>query len=221
MSDCCSPKGYRRIFSERNARAEATRYRRQGLDGTSRRVFEHLSKHGLAGKTILEIGGGIGTIQLELLKAGAASATCVELTPTYEEVAAELMREAGLAERIERRVMDFAEGASQIAPADIVIMNRVICCYPDMPKLTEAAAGRTRQLLVLSYPRRTWWTRIGLGLGNFVLRATKREFQIFLHPPVRILAISKQLGLAPILNQTKVFWTVTVLSRSTPQTAVG
>src|SRR5438309_6657744 len=105
VSDCCSPKGYRWVFSERSARAEARKYRRRGLDGTSRRIVDFLKTQGVEGRTVLEVGGGIGAIQIELLKAGASRAVSIELTPTYEDGAARLLREAGLADRVERRVM--------------------------------------------------------------------------------------------------------------------
>ncbi len=75
------------------------------------------------------MGGGIGAIEIELLKAGMAHAVIVELTPTYETAAGELLREAGLADRVERLVMDFTEAGTEIETADVVVMNRVICCY--------------------------------------------------------------------------------------------
>jgi 16S rRNA G966 N2-methylase RsmD len=214
VSDCCTPKGYRWIFSERNARGDAKRYRRKGLDPTSRRIVDFVRGQGVENRTVLEVGGGIGAIQIELLKAGAAQATSIELTPTYEEVAAGLAKEAGFAGRIDRRVMDFADAAGELEAADIVIMNRVICCYPDMPRLAGAAADRTRELLVMSYPRETWWTRIAWKLGNWALRLTRREFQVFLHPPNGILATTERHGLRTVLNQTGSFWTVAALRRS-------
>src|SRR6266480_5656112 len=106
MPECCSPKGYKWVFSERSARAEARRYRRRGLDGTSRRIVDFLKAQGVEGRTVLEVGGGIGAIQIELLKAGASRALSIELTPTYEEEATALLREMGLEERVERRIMD-------------------------------------------------------------------------------------------------------------------
>ena len=214
MSDCCTPKGYRWIFSERSARAEAKRYRRKGLDATSRRIFDFVKKQGVEGRTVLEVGGGIGAIQIELLKAGAARAVSVELTPTYEEEATALLREAGLEERVERRVMDFAAAGAAVEGADIVIMNRVICCYPDMPRLAGAGSDHAREMLVMSFPKRTWWTRIAMLLGNTILRATRREFHIFLHPPKSILATSEQHGLRTILNESGVLWTVAALRRA-------
>src|SRR5256885_14285616 len=96
MTECCSPKGYRWVFSERSARAEARRYRRKGLDGTSRRIVDFLKANGVEGRTVLEVGGGIGAIQIELLKAGASRDLSIELTPTYQEEAAAVLRRAGL-----------------------------------------------------------------------------------------------------------------------------
>jgi magnesium-protoporphyrin O-methyltransferase len=166
------------------------------------------------GKTLLEVGGGIGAIQIELLKAGARHALSVELTPTYEEVAARLLLEHGLSDRVERRVTDFAETATEVEGADIVVLNRVICCYPDMPKLTAAAAVHAGTLLVMSYPRRAWWTRVGLGLSNALLVLFRREFHIFVHPPQQITATARREGLEPVLNRQGPLWTVTAMRRT-------
>ena len=214
MSDCCTPKGYRWVFSERSAQMEAKRYRRRGLDGTSRRIVDFLKKQGVEGRTVLEIGGGIGAIQIELLKAGAARATSIELTPTYEEVADRLLSEAGLAGRVERKVMDFAQAADQVEGADVVVMNRVLCCYHDMPRLAGAAADHARQTLVMTFPRRTLWLRAGLGIGNGLLWLTRRHFHIFVHRPSEIMATSQRHGLKPTLNQTGLMWTLAALSRA-------
>ena len=214
VSDCCSPKGYRWIFSERMARADARRYRRRGPDRTSQRIVDYVKAQGVEGRTVLEVGGGVGAVQIELLKAGASRATSVELTPTYESEAEALLSEAGLTGRVERKVMDFAHANGEVASADIVIMNRVICCYADMPRLAAAAADHTDRLLVMSFPRAAWWMRMGLGLANLMLWLTRREFHIFVRPGEQIIAASQRHGLAPALNQAGVLWTVAALRRS-------
>jgi magnesium-protoporphyrin O-methyltransferase len=214
VSDCCTPKGYRWVFSERNARYDARRYRRRGLDPTSRRIVDFLKERGVTGRTVLEVGGGIGAIQIELLKAGASRAVSVELTPTYEEVAVELLREAGLEDRVQRRVMDFAQAADTVEGADVVVLNRVICCYPDMPKLAGAAADHAKDVLVLSFPREASWTRIGFGGGNFLLWAARREFHVFLHPRRKIVSICQQRGLLPTLHRTGLVWEVAGFGRT-------
>src|SRR5260370_7058386 len=108
---------------------------------------DYPKQRGVEGRTILEVGGGVGAIQIELLKAGATSAISVELTPTYEEVALELLHEAGLEDRVERRVMDFAHSANEFAMADIVIMNRAISCYPTIPVLPRPPPQHPPQVL--------------------------------------------------------------------------
>jgi len=215
MSDCCSPKGYRSIFSEKRAHAEARRYRRRGLDRTSRRIAELLKHQGIVGRTLLEVGGGIGAIQIELLRAGITRAVNIELTPTYEEAAQGLLREAGLEDRVERRVMDFADATSEVEAADVVIMNRVICCYPDMPKLAGAAAEHTREVLVVSFPKERWWTRAVISLADLALRIARQQFQVFLHPPDKIVATAERHGLKTVSNKTSFFWEVASLRRTT------
>jgi magnesium-protoporphyrin O-methyltransferase len=163
--------------------------------------------------TLLEVGGGAGALQIELLKLGVARAVNIEITPTYEEAAADLLRSAGLEDRVERRVMDFAEAGTDVEPADIVIMNRVVCCYPDMPKLTATASAHCRQVMVLSFPKDRWWTRTGLAVGNLLLRVTRRHFQVFVHRPERILAVAKQHGLMTARNRPGRFWQVAELRR--------
>ena len=214
MSDCCSPKGYRWIFSEKRAHAEARRYRRRGLDPTSRRIADLLKQQGIEGRTLLEVGGGIGAIQIELPKAGITRAANIELTPTYERAAQMLLREAGLADRVERRVMDFAEATREVEAADIVIMNRVLCCYPDMPKLAGAAADHTREVLLVSFPKERWWTRVVISLGDLALRVGRRQFQIFLHSPDKIIATVERHGLKIVSNETSFFWQVASLRRT-------
>jgi 2-polyprenyl-3-methyl-5-hydroxy-6-metoxy-1,4-benzoquinol methylase len=214
MSDCCSPKGYRQIFSEKNARGEAKRYRRKGLDGTSRRIADLLKERGVEGKSLLEVGGGIGAIQIELLKAGIARAINVELTPTYEKAADQLVREAGVADRVERKVTDFAEAVPDVEVADFVVMNRVLCCYPDMPKLAGAAAERARRALVLSFPNDRWWTRLGLTVVNLGFRVFRVQFQVFMHSPKLILATVERHGFTTRFNQRGMVWQVATLERT-------
>jgi len=179
-----------------------------------------LQRQDIEGRTLLEVGGGIGAIQIELLKAGITRAVNIELTPTYEEAAQALLREAGLEDRVERRVMDFAEATGEVEAADIVIMNRVICCYPDMPKLAGAAAEHTRDLLVLSFPKQRWWTRAAINLADVALRVARQQFQVFLHPPNKIIATVERHGLKTVSNQTSFFWVVASLRR-TPAPRLG
>jgi hypothetical protein len=216
VGGCCTPKGYGQVFSERSARAQARRYRRNGLDSTSRSIVDLLKEKGVTGRTLLEIGGGIGAIQIELLKVGLSRAMSVELTPMYEETAAALLREAGLVDRVERRVMDFVDAGVDLGSADIVVMNRVICCYPDLPRLAGAAAEHTRELLVMTFPKDRWWSRVIVWMANAGMVLTRREFRIFVHPVAQVFATAKHHGLEPSVNRPGMFWQTVVLRRAAP-----
>jgi magnesium-protoporphyrin O-methyltransferase len=213
MSDCCSPRGYRQIFSERNARSDARRYRRRGLDEVSGIIVRLARERGVADRTLLEVGGGVGAIEIELLKAGLSRAVSVELTPTYEEEAGALLRDNGLVDRVERRILDFAKAGDGVEPADFVVLNRVLCCYPDMPLLAGAAADHTRKALLLSFPNDRWWTRFAFSAVNVALRVARRQFRVFLHPPASILATAERHGLRRTHDVTGRIWQVVALER--------
>ena len=192
MSGCCRPNGYNRLFNARQAKLDASRYRKRGLGGTSSGLVELAGD--VAGETVLEVGGGVGAIELELLAAGADRATNVELSGEYEEEAAKLIAERGLTERVDRRVADFV--AEPVEPHDVVVMHRVVCCYPDVDLLVGVAAAHTRRRLLLTYPRERPWTRAGIRAINLFMRISGSDFRAFVHPVARMTAAAQREGLA-------------------------
>jgi magnesium-protoporphyrin O-methyltransferase len=76
--NCCTPTGYRTIFGAKTVQRDARRYRRKGLTGSAGWLRDALSEDGVSERSVLEVGGGIGSLQIELLEAGASHATNVE-----------------------------------------------------------------------------------------------------------------------------------------------
>jgi magnesium-protoporphyrin O-methyltransferase len=213
MSACC-PRGYERFFGPRQARRDARKYRRRGLDTTAQRIVDELAARGVGGASELGVGGGVGGIELELLKRGAARATIVELSHGYDEEAETLAREAGAEEKIERRHGDFVEGEAELDPAELVVLHRVVCCYPDPERLVGAAAGHARRLLALSFPRDTWWLRVGSRCANVFFRLVG-GVETYIHEPARVVASAEAAGLRAIVHErsTRV-WRVAVFERA-------
>jgi 2-polyprenyl-3-methyl-5-hydroxy-6-metoxy-1,4-benzoquinol methylase len=210
---CCPPKGYETLFGERAARRDAKRYRRKGLDDTARRIVEFLRSRGVEGTTVLEIGGGVGAIDVELLKTGAERAVDVELSPSYEQAARELWDEQGVGDRIEYRVANVAEDGKDVEHADVVLMHRVVCCYPDYDALVGAAAERTRGCLVMSFPREGAASRVVVGGINLVARALRWEYRSYVHPVAEILAAAERRGLKPAFEHQGLIWRIAGLER--------
>jgi 16S rRNA G966 N2-methylase RsmD len=201
------------MFNDRFAHRMAARYRKKGLDKTARRMVELLTRRGVQGATVLEIGGGVGEIQLELLRRGAASTTNLELSPGYEPEAARLLDEARLRDRVSRRLVDIADDPAAVEPADIVVLHRVVCCYPDYAKLLGVAADHARRQLVFSHPPRNPVSRAVVATQNLLLRLGGREFRVFAHPPAAMLAVLAEHGLRPAVAHSGLVWQVAAASR--------
>ena len=193
MAGCCNPIDYRRLFSRKYASRDARRYRRRGLGTTSRALVDLAGD--VEGATVLDVGGGIGAIDLELLAAGAERATNVELSGGYEEAASALLSERGLSERVDRRVADFVTEGDAVEPHDLVVLHRVVCCYPDVEALMGAAAEHARKRLVLTYPQQHLPMRLGLRVINLWLRVSGCGFRTYVHPVARILGAAEAHGL--------------------------
>jgi hypothetical protein len=191
----CSCCAYEAFFDEKQARKDARSYRKKGLDAPARRVVGFLTGRGVAGASVLEIGGGIGAIQLELLKAGAARTTNIELSRAYDATAAKLLAEASVDGDVDRRSGDFVELADSLELADDVVLNKVVCCYPDVEALVGAAADHARRRLVLTYPREGILVRAGFATINLLLRLRGQEFQAYVWPVERIVRAAELHGL--------------------------
>jgi 16S rRNA G966 N2-methylase RsmD len=213
MPGCCDPRGCDRFFNTRFAGRVAKRYRKRGLDKTARRMVAFLEANGIDGASVLEIGGGVGEIHIELLKRGAGRAVNLELSPAYDAEARELLAEAGLEDRVQRRLHDIAIDPDAVEPADIVVLHRVVCCYPDYERLLGVAAARAGRQLVFSHPPRNAISRFVVGAQNLAFRLMRREFRTFAHPPAAMLAVLRARGLAPTLRGQGVVWQVEGLVR--------
>ena len=198
MDDCCAapvPDGYEREFDDRFARRLAKHYRSEGLTPSARLILDFASSIGLDGSSLLEIGGGIGDIQLEALKRGASHTTNVELSSAYESEAKRLLDEAGLHDRATRTLgIDIAGTPEAVEPADIVVLHRVVCCYPDYERLLGAAAGHGRRAVVFSYPVPTWMTRVGVRAVNAWSVLNRRSYRMFAHAPDDMVSVLRTRG---------------------------
>jgi 2-polyprenyl-3-methyl-5-hydroxy-6-metoxy-1,4-benzoquinol methylase len=183
------------MFKPRLARRALERYRSRGLDHLDRHVLAAASAGGVEGAKVLEIGGGIGAIQSELLDAGAGRGEIVEVVSAWRPYAAELAQEKGQSERSSFRIADVLEAPEAVEQADVVVLNRVVCCSPDGVELARSAARLTRRTLVLSFPRNALWLRFGARLLNASFRVLGRSYRLFLHPPSALAAAAGAEGL--------------------------
>ncbi len=201
------------MFNERFARRTLRRYRKKGLDPIERGMVDSVSSTERNGGRVLEIGGGIGALQAELIAAGADRGEVVELLNDYEPYAREAARHRGIEGRTTFRVADLLEQPDAAVPADIVVLNRVVCCSPDGVRLAGLAAHLASRVLLLSYPRDRRLVRAGVALLNFVMRMLGRSFRVFLHPTAALFQAARAEGFETAQTGRTIAWEFTTLRR--------
>ncbi len=209
----CCHVDYDALFDDRDARRELAAYRRSGPARHTKRLLAALIAEDVRGLTVLDIGGGIGAIQHELLTAGAATSVDIDFSRPYLAAARLEAERRGLADREVHRYGNFVELAAEAEPADIVTLDRVICCYPDMPALVTGSVGHARRLYGLVFPVDRWWIRIGATAANAVLRVMRQGFRIHVHRTAEVDAIVRAHGFARRAHERGLVWQSVVYRR--------
>lgn len=214
MPESCCPPDYDEIFGERSARREAAAYGKKGPTGTTRTLVDAIQAEGVEGASVLDIGGGVGVIGVELLEAGAARLTGVEASHAYAAVAREEMERRGLSERATILVGDFVALADDVPRADVVTLDRVICCYGDWKALVDASVERAGRLYGVAIPVERWWMRLTVTVGNLGMRLFGRTFRGYVHPERDIDARVRAHDFAPILRKRGIVWQTLLYRRA-------
>ena len=219
---CSQCQAIEDVFDQKNARRELKSYQQNGPKKSTRLLIQAFRDEGLENRSLLDIGGGVGVIQLELLGSGIRQVTCVEASSASLAVARDEIARRGLQGQVSCHHGDFVQLASKIQPSDYVSLDRVICCYPDFESLVDSSAKLAGQLYGLVYPRDSWWLRWGARLFSPLLRlVTRSEFQIFIHPSNEVEAIIRKNGFQRKLYRTAGIWQILVYQRleNQPQTS--
>ncbi|HEX7949532.1 MAG TPA: methyltransferase domain-containing protein [Candidatus Limnocylindrales bacterium] len=214
MSGPSCPCCYDVEFDERIAERDLRAYRRQGPGRTTRALAEALTAADAHGLTVLDIGAGIGGLHRLLLDAGAASAVDVDASAPYLAVARREADRLDLADRVQFVHGDFVASAPQVAVADLVGLDRVVCCYPDVDALVGAAARLTGRRLGIAVPRDGRFARFAVGAVNLWQRALGSPLRMHAHDLSRIEAAAGTAGLQ-LRSVTRLgFWRVLLFERA-------
>lgn len=201
------------MFDREVAERDLRRYRRRGADATTQLILAELQRSPLEGQRLLDVGGGIGVIGRELARTGVATATLVEASPAYLEVARREVESQYGSRPTQFILGDFAMIASNVPDADVVTLDRVVCCYPDALVLLQQAAARACRVLAFTYPRDRWHVRMVVALKNIWLRLTGKSFRTFVHPPHRMHATLEAAGLVREAQRKTLVWALAIYRR--------
>ena len=213
--DCCGPEetDYDRQFDARHAEQRLRAYRQDGPSGLTRALIDGLAADGLEGRTVLDIGAGVGAVHLELLRAGASAAVDVDASRAYLAAARGEAERQGHADRVRYIPGDFVAIAPTLDAVDLVALDRVICCYPDMTALVGRSATLARRRYGLVYPRDTWLARAAVALLNARFRLSRSSFRSFVHPTSEVEAVLAGQGLVKRQERTTLIWQLAIYER--------
>ena len=210
---CPHCQGAEKVFDASTARGDLEEYRKKGPDKTTQMLLDAIESIAHDDKTLLDIGGGVGAIQHELLAGTVESAVHVDASTAYLGASQEEASKRGHRERVKYLHGNFVDLAPNIDLADIVTLDRVLCCYPDMPALVAASTSHSRQLYGLVYPRDTWWLRLGGRLFNVWYVIRRNPFRFFVHPAKVVDAAIRERGFTQRYHQNSGMWQVVLYAR--------
>ena len=215
MSSCCSSffAANQRQFSDAVARRDLMRYRRRGPDRTTCLLRDSILGAG-HGKTVLDVGAGVGALSFELLAAGVERVTAVEAAPAYVAAAREEAGRRNVSDRLDLVHGDFVSVGGDVMPADVVTMDRVVCCYPAYQPLLEAALGRSRRLLAFSYPRDRRYVRAAVRIQNLGRALFRNPFRGFVHSARGMEALLEQHGFVRMRRRETLKWSADLYVRA-------
>ena len=211
--DCCDPDVYDREFDAGHAEARLRDFQRHGPRGSTSRLIDALARGGVQGMTVLDIGAGVGAVHQMLIAAGAASATDVDASGPYLAVARGEAERRGTVDRVTYLRGDAVRLAPELPEADLVALDRVVCCYPDMDALVRVAAERARRRLGIVLPRDVGLIRAAIAIVNRWNALVGNPFRAYVHHTDALLAIATSAGLELVDSHRGGFWQTLVLER--------
>jgi len=161
---------------------------------------------------LLDIGAGVGALTFELLDRGIDRAVIVEASAGFAMDAAEESVRRGRTRDVELTRGDFVQVGTTLATAQVVTLDRVVCCYPVYEPLLTEALRHSERALALSYPRDRWYVRAVMRLDN-ALRARRNKFKTFVHPETRIRELITRAGFQLAFRKHTFVWSADVFVR--------
>lgn len=201
-------------FDQRFVESKLKTYREEGPHIATRILIEALKKQDLRGASLLDIGGGLGTIMHTLFPESLQHATLVDMSSAYLSLAKEIACQDGYDEHVQYVHGDFVEKANELPEVDVVTLDRVVCCYPDMEGLLKKSLKKSRAWYALSFPRDWWFVRLDDAYKNWQRRRRGDPFTTYIHPERQIEDFIAKAGFQRCFHRATWMWKIALYRRS-------
>ncbi len=210
---CCNYSPYDQAFDAQRAQRELRDFLAAGPMASSQLLLDALSDLPLEGKSLLDVGGGIGAVTFELFQRGIHSATHVDISRANVDAFRSEAASRSLSEKIVSLQGDFATLHEEVSPADLVVLDKVLCCYPDYASLLSRSASKACRWYVYSIPRDRWWVRIYFFFDGWLDRMRGRYIPLYFHPARAIDRMLNAAGFTSTKERLVGKWRVAVFEK--------
>jgi SAM-dependent methyltransferase len=213
--NCCCPHSLSagRFFSF-FARRYRKRFEKKGFEPSQIQLLAGLKQAGYSGATVLEIGSGVGHLHQTLLEQGASSAVGIDLSSKMNDEARQWAKERKLDERTKYFDDDFMTVVDELDVADVTILDKVVCCYPDAEGLIKKSLEKTQRVFALTYPRYRWYVRFAMSFVVLLMFLCRTDFRPYVHDPVLIEQWIIDEGYSKKYEATSLIWLTQVFVKS-------
>ena len=218
MTCCCSSIGgaAEYHFNEKRATDDLEQYRTKGPGSTARLLLAVMAEAGQPQGRLLDIGSGVGALTFELLDRGLTEAIGVDLSSAYVAAASAEAARRGRTDSVRFVQGDFVAIASQVLAADVVTLDRVICCYPAYERLLDESVRHADRHFAFSYPRDVWYVRLGVGVENLARHLRGNPFRTFVHSASAMEHVIRRAGFELVGRSSTRTWRADVWESITP-----
>jgi len=202
-------------FTQERAESDLARMEKQGLDPSTKLLRQLIDQSIQGPEHVVDIGAGVAALTRGLLESwDSARATVVEASAPYLEVARREARASGIAQRISFLRGDATALEDDLPQeGDLVVLDRVVCCYPHYRPLLLTACQLARGHLALSYPRDRWWVHLATAFGNLTRRFRGNDFRTYVHSVTAINGLLERCGLELQATRTTPIWSCELWQR--------
>jgi SAM-dependent methyltransferase len=177
------------------------------FEATSKeRTARGIAKAGQPQGRLLDVGSGVGALTFELLERGLTEAVSVDLSSAFVAAASAEAARRGRTGSVRFVHGDFVGIASQFLAADVVTLDRVVCCYPEYERLLHESARLAARCLALSYPRDVWYVRTWVGLQNAARQLCRNPFRAFVHSASAMEHVIRGAGFEMVSRSCTRMW---------------
>jgi magnesium-protoporphyrin O-methyltransferase len=188
---CC---GTDMFFDKKKSNKEYRDYLKKGPSRITAKIIKQLTSQTIEGKSLLDVGGGIGALQWWFLTMGGAQTSSIDASSSYLLQSQNHATENEWGSKTQFIFGDYTEVHNQVHSPDYITLDKVICCYPNFKEIIEISCFKANSHVALSYPTDDVFSKIIFGLIILFMEFKRNSFRPYIHPVKSIRKAFEQYG---------------------------